>query len=132
MNKEIVMTVPHHQSPFAYPIVVDPGMQWHCGIITCSMYFSRSVTKQMVYPGNVAAARADRDTLEPALRQMCRRAFRDSRFPPSFVIDYLVVSTPSLFGEAGFSDDEVDDFMPTLDRVVGEEWAARRDGWTGR
>ena len=49
----------------------------------------------------LAAARADRHGLEPALRRMCPRAFRDSRFPPSFVMDYLLVSTPSLFSEAG-------------------------------
>jgi hypothetical protein len=76
----------------------------------------------------LAAARVDRHTLEPALRRMCRRAFRDFRFPPSFVVDYLVVSTPSLFAEAGFSDDEVDELMPTIDLIVGEEWAARRAG----
>ena len=82
--------------------------------------------------GLLAAARADRGHARTGGSPDVSRAFRDSRFPPSFVIDYLVVSTPSLFGEAGFSDDEVDDFTPTLDRVVGEEWAARRDGWTGR
>jgi hypothetical protein len=54
--------------------------------------------------------------------------FRDFQFPASFVVDYLVVSTPSLFGEAGFSDDEVDDFMPTIDRIIHEEWSARRGG----
>jgi hypothetical protein len=72
------------------------------------------------------AARAERHKLKPALRQMCRRAFRDFQFPPSLVLDYLVASTPSLFGGAGFSDDEVDALMPTLDRVVSDEWAARR------
>src|SRR3954462_13274624 len=82
--------------------------------------------------GLLAAARVDGDTLEAALRRMCRPPFRDSRFPPSFVIDYLVVSTPSLFGEARFSDDEVDELMPTIDRIVGEEWAGRAWRMTGR
>jgi hypothetical protein len=44
------------------------------------------------------------------------------------VVDHLAVSTPGLFAEVGLSDDEIDELMPTVDRVVGEEWAARRAG----
>jgi hypothetical protein len=76
----------------------------------------------------LAVARRQPETLEPALRQLSRRAFRDFRFSPSVMLDYMVVSTPGLFGEAGYSDAEVDELMPTIDRIVGEEWAARRAG----
>jgi len=55
VGKEIVMTVRHHTLPFAYPIVVDPAVRWNCGIITCSIYFSRSVTRDMRFPGGVLA-----------------------------------------------------------------------------
>ena len=76
----------------------------------------------------LAVARRQPETLEAALRQMSRRAFRDLLFAPSVILDYMVVSTPGLFGEAGFSDAEVDELMPTIDRIVGEEWSARRAG----
>lgn len=76
----------------------------------------------------LAVARRKPETLEAALRQLSRRAFRGFLFAPSVVLDYMVVSTPGLFGEAGFSDTEVDELMPTIDRVVGEEWAARSAG----
>lgn len=73
----------------------------------------------------LGAARSGARELEPVLRQLCQRAFRDFRFSPSVVIDYLVVSTPGLFEEVGFSEDEVDKLMPLVDRAVREEWAAR-------
>jgi hypothetical protein len=76
----------------------------------------------------LAAARQKPEMLEPALRQLSRRAFRDFLFAPSVILDYMVVSTPGLFGEAGYSDAEIDDLMPTIDRIVGEEWAASRAG----
>lgn len=76
----------------------------------------------------LATARRKPETLEPALRHLSRRAFRDFLFAPSVILDYMVVSTPSLFGEAGYPDEEVDELMPTIDRIVGEEWAARRAG----
>ena len=76
----------------------------------------------------LAAARRDPSTLEPSLRQLCKRAFRDFHFSPSIILDYMVVSSPGLFEEAGFSDDEIDEMMPTIDRIVEEEWAARRAG----
>ena len=44
------------------------------------------------------------------------------------ILDYLVVSTPGLFAEAGYSDAEVDGLMPTIDRILGEEWAGRHAG----
>jgi hypothetical protein len=69
------------------------------------------------------AARADAAELEPSIRHLCRLAFREFRFDPSFVIDSLVVSTPSLFSEAGFSDDEVDQLMPAIDQVIEREWS---------
>jgi hypothetical protein len=50
------MTVRHQQDRFAYPIVADPGFRVNCGIISCSIYFSRSLTKNMIFPANFAAA----------------------------------------------------------------------------
>lgn len=70
-------------------------------------------------------ARRSPERLESALRRLSRRAFNDFRFPPSLVVDYLVVSTPGLFGEAGYSDSEIDELMPIIDQIIGEEWAAR-------
>jgi hypothetical protein len=76
----------------------------------------------------LAAARRDPSTLEPSLHQLCKRAFRDFQFAPTVILDYMVVSSPGLFEEAGFSDAEIDQLMPTIDRIVGEEWAARPAG----
>jgi|GEM_PF-4775589 len=76
----------------------------------------------------LAVARHDPSAVEPSLRQLCKRAFRDFQFSPSVILDYMVVSSPGLFEEAGFSDEEIDELMPTIDRIVGEEWAARRAG----
>jgi hypothetical protein len=73
----------------------------------------------------LTVARRKRETLEPALRRLCKLAFREFRFSPMVIMDYMVVSTPGVFGEAGFSDEEVDALMPTIDRIVSEEWAAR-------
>ena len=70
-------------------------------------------------------ARRKRETLEPALRQLCMRAFRDFHFSSMVIMDYMVISTPGLFGEAGFSDEEVDALMPTIERIVREEAAVR-------
>jgi hypothetical protein len=66
--------------------------------------------------------------LEASLRQLCKRAFRDFQFAPSVVLDYMVVSSPGLFEEAGFSEEEIDELMPTIDRIVEHEWAARGAG----
>jgi hypothetical protein len=76
----------------------------------------------------LATARRKPETFESALRRLSRRAFRDFLFSPSVVLDYMVVSTPGLLGDAGYSDAEVDQLMPTIDRVIAEEWAARRSG----
>jgi predicted kinase len=77
----------------------------------------------------LSGARHDPTTLAPALRQLCKRAFRDFRFAPSIILDYMAVSSPGLFEEAGFSDAEIDELMPTIDRIIGEEWSARQPGW---
>ena len=69
-------------------------------------------------------ARRDAGTLESSLRQLCNRAFREFQFTPSVILDYMVVSSPGLFEVAGFSDEEINQLMPTIDRIVGEEWAA--------
>jgi hypothetical protein len=78
--------------------------------------------------GMLAAARRSPETLEAALRQLSRRAFRDFHLSPSVILDYMVVSAPGLLGEAGYSDAEVDELIPTIERIVGEEWAAGRAG----
>jgi len=73
----------------------------------------------------LAVARRDPGTLEQSLHYLCKRAFRDFQFAPSVILDYMVVSSPGLFEEAGFSEAEIDELMPTIDRVVGEEWVGR-------
>lgn len=73
---------------------------------------SRTVGQRRVRHVSVAAA-------------MSRRAFRGFLFSPAVILDYMAVTTPGLFREAGYSDAEVDELMPTIDRIIGEEWAAR-------
>lgn len=41
----VVLTVPHQGAGFAYPIVVDPKVKTRCGFWTCSLIFSRSLTR---------------------------------------------------------------------------------------
>jgi hypothetical protein len=65
---------------------------------------------------------------EPALREICREAFRTHEMAPSELVDYMVVSTPGVFEEAGYSEQEMDSLVHVLDRIVEEEWAARRAG----
>jgi hypothetical protein len=47
---------------------------------------------------------------------------------PSELVDYMVVSTSGVFEEAGYSEQEMDSLVHVLDRIVEEEWAARRAG----
>lgn len=52
---EVVMTVHHREGRFTYPVVADPALRFNCGIVTCSMYFSRSVTRRMKTQSGVVA-----------------------------------------------------------------------------
>ena len=61
---------------------------------------------------------------EPALRQICREASRTHAMAPSEFVDYMVVSSPGVFEEAGYSEQEMDSLAHVLDRIVEEEWAA--------
>jgi hypothetical protein len=65
---------------------------------------------------------------EPALRQICRDAFRTHAMAPSELVDYMIVSTPGVFEAAGYSEQEMDSLVHVLDRIVEEEWAARGAG----
>ena len=65
---------------------------------------------------------------EPALREICREAFHTYDMAPSELVDYMVVSTPGVFEEAGYSEQEMDSLVHVFDRIVEEEWAARRAG----
>jgi hypothetical protein len=75
----------------------------------------------------LAAAR-NSPAFEDTLRDVCRHAFRAEQMGPSELIDYMVVSTPGVFEEAGYSEAEIDSIVHALDRVVEEEWAARSSG----
>ena len=55
-GNQIVMTVRHHERNFAYPVVADPALRLICGISTCSLYFSRTVTRTMITPSGVLRA----------------------------------------------------------------------------
>ncbi len=61
---------------------------------------------------------------EPTLREICREAFRTHKMAPLELVDYIVVSTPGVFEEAGYSEQEIDSLVHVLDRIVEEEWAA--------
>ena len=65
---------------------------------------------------------------ESALREICREAFRTHEMAPAELVDYMVVSTPGVFEEAGYSEQEMDSLVHVLDRIVEEAWAARRAG----
>lgn len=72
----------------------------------------------------LATARGDDKRIENALVKLSLTAFRQLRFSPMIVWDYLTISTPGLFGEAGYSDAEVDSLMPVIERAIIE--ASRR------
>jgi hypothetical protein len=73
----------------------------------------------------LAAARGNPRSVAEAVRQLADTAFRKLRFSPAIVFDYLFVSTPGLFGEAGYSDAEVDSLMPQIESSVESAWANR-------
>jgi hypothetical protein len=73
----------------------------------------------------LAAARGDTKRVVEAVRQLSLVAFRQWRFSPAIVFDYLFISTPGLFGEAGYSDAEVDSLMPQIESCVELAWAHR-------
>jgi hypothetical protein len=52
---QLVMSVRHQDAGFTYPIVADPKIRVHCGIISCSIYFSRSTTRSLTTPSGVIA-----------------------------------------------------------------------------
>lgn len=65
---------------------------------------------------------------EPTLRDICREAFRTYEMAPSELVDYMVVSSPGVFEEAGYSEEEMDLLVHVFDRIVEEEWATQRAG----
>jgi len=73
----------------------------------------------------LVAARGNDLRVSRAVAQLSATAFRQLRFSPSIVFDYLFVSTPGLFGEAGYSDSEVDAIMAQIENSVGSAWANR-------
>jgi hypothetical protein len=73
----------------------------------------------------LAAARGDPKRFVDAVRQLSLVAFRQWKFSPAIVFDYLFVSTPGLFEEAGYSNAEVDSLMPQIESCVESAWAQR-------
>ena len=73
----------------------------------------------------LAAARGNPDQIAEAVRTLSLAAFRQLRFSPAIVFDYLFISTRGLFGEAGYSDAEVDSLMPLIESAVEAAWAGR-------
>jgi hypothetical protein len=72
----------------------------------------------------LAAARGNPRRVGEAVREIARAGFRDLELSPAIVWDYLTVSSPGLFGEAGYSDAEVDALTPEIERAMAE--ASRR------
>ena len=73
----------------------------------------------------LAAARGDSRRVAQAVRQLSLVAFQQLQFSPAIVFDYLFVSTPGLFSESGYSDEEVDSLMPQIESAVESAWADR-------
>jgi hypothetical protein len=71
------------------------------------------------------AARGDHERVRGAVYALSLGAFRQLLFSPAIVFDYLFVSTPGLFGEAGYTDAEVDSLMPAIEAAVRGAWAVR-------
>jgi len=65
---------------------------------------------------------------ESALREICREAFHTHEMAPPELVNYMVASTPGVFEKAGYSEREMNSLVHVLDRIVEEEWAARRAG----
>jgi len=63
---------------------------------------------------------------ELALQEISRGAFRTHEMAPSELVDYMVVSTLGVLEEAGYSEQEIASLVHVLDRIVEEEWTARR------
>jgi hypothetical protein len=61
-----------------------------------------------------------------AVRGICDRGRREILLPPLAVWDYLAVSWPGLFGDAGYSAAEVEQLMPVIEKA----WAEAFDGWS--
>jgi hypothetical protein len=76
----------------------------------------------------LAAARGDTQRVSAAVHQLAVAAFERLHYSPAIVFDYLFVSTPGLFGEAGYSDSEVDFLMPQIEISVRSAWADRAAG----
>lgn len=53
---QIAMTVRHQGGGFTYPIVADPWVRINCGIVTCSIYFGRALTRRIGQYGGAASA----------------------------------------------------------------------------
>lgn len=66
----------------------------------------------------LAAAKGDDRRVSKAVFDLSLTAFRDLHLSPSIVWDYLTISTPGLFGEAGYTDDEVDALMPVIEKAI--------------
>jgi hypothetical protein len=63
---------------------------------------------------------------EVTLRRVCRDAFRAHGMVPSELVDCMVISTPGVFEEAGYSEAEMDSLIHVLDQIVDQEWAGER------
>jgi hypothetical protein len=72
------------------------------------------------------AARGDETRIAEAVRDVCSRGRRELFLAPIVVWDYLAVSWPGLFGDAGYSSEELEQLMP----VVEKAWLEAYDGWS--
>jgi hypothetical protein len=73
----------------------------------------------------VRAAKGDRERVAAAVFAFCQRGRRQLLLAPLVVWDYLAISYPTLLGEAGFSDDEVEQLAPDVEQA----WLHAYEGW---
>ena len=73
----------------------------------------------------VRAAKGDPERVAAAVLAFCSRGRRELFLSPLVVWDYLAVSYPGVLGEAGFSDDEVEQLMPAVEQA----WLRAYKGW---
>jgi hypothetical protein len=71
------------------------------------------------------SAKGDRERVAAGIFAFCDRGRRGLFLTPLVVCDYLVVSYPGLLGNAGFSDEEVEQLVPTVEQA----WLRAYEGW---
>ena len=75
-------------------------------------------------PASLAASRGNPAAVRDAVYRFCA-AGRALELSPLTTWDYLIISSPGILGEAGFTDEEVEQLYP----IIEEAWTAAYEGF---